>query len=128
MAHHILVIEHDEGICTMMRGVLELEGFDVTATTATRRASQLAASMQPDLVVLDVPWPDLDCPAALYPLRCEPATAHIPVLVTSVYNDEHSFLAAKRCGADGYLAKPFAVPELVVSVRRLLRMRQPVPA
>lgn len=70
---------------------------------------ELAAQLEPDLVLLDVHLPDLGGDVVLQRLRAEPATASIPVVVVSADATGRQAERFERLGADAYLTKPLDV-------------------
>jgi CheY-like chemotaxis protein len=84
---------------------------------------ELAIAHEPDLVLMDVQLPDLDCVEALGRLRADERTASIPVLALTaqaMLGDRERFLAA---GFDGYVSKPVDIVALVDTVNVVLKSR-----
>jgi two-component system KDP operon response regulator KdpE len=77
-----------------------------------------AASRQPDLVILDLGLPDMDGLEVIRRLREWTA---VPIIVLSARGSESDKVAALDAGADDYVAKPFAVGELLARARVALR-------
>jgi PAS domain S-box-containing protein len=86
-----------------------------------RTGLALAAEETPDLVLLDLHLPDMHGTEVLRALRARPATADVPVVVTSADATQTSTEALHRAGADAYLTKPLDLEQLVHTVERLLR-------
>jgi two-component system KDP operon response regulator KdpE len=80
----------------------------------------MAATAQPDLVVLDLGLPDLDGKAAIRRIR---EWSAVPILILSVRQAEEEKVAALDAGADDYVVKPFGIAEMLARVRALLRSR-----
>ncbi|MEM1964372.1 MAG: response regulator transcription factor [Candidatus Caldarchaeum sp.] len=119
---HILVIEDDPAICNLLRRGLTYENYKVTI--ASDGASGLAAARDnpPDLVILDWMMPGLD---GLEVCTCLRATSNVPILMLSAKDSVFERVLGLESGADDYLVKPFAFPELLARVRALLRRTQP---
>src|SRR5579859_6132219 len=123
----ILVVE-DEG---MMRKVvgrgLEAAGCDVVYAANGEEALAKLGVARPDLVISDVNMPRMGGFELLTRLRSQPATKALPVILLTARGDTEDVVAGMGLGADDYLVKPFALPELVARVRSKIE-RPPVPA
>jgi two-component system response regulator MprA len=119
---HILVIEDDPAIRDLLRRGLAYENYKVTA--AADGASGLAAARDnpPDLVVLDWMMPGLDGLEVCKRLR---AASNVPILMLTAKDSVSDRVIGLETGADDYLVKPFAFPELLARVHALLRRAAP---
>ncbi|GIV84567.1 MAG: response regulator transcription factor [Thermoflexales bacterium] len=119
---HILVIEDDPAIRDLLRRGLTYENYKVT--TANDGASGLAAARDnpPDLVILDWMMPGLDGLEVCMRLR---AASNVPILMLTAKDSVPDRVLGLESGADDYLVKPFAFPELLARVHALLRRTQP---
>ncbi len=116
----ILVVDDEPRILNFLKVKLESSGYRALTATSGREALELAASEQPDLVVLDVMMPGLDGFETLRQLR---AGSSVPVIILSAREASDDKVKGLKLGADDYLAKPFSPDELVArieSVRRRL--------
>jgi two-component system, OmpR family, response regulator len=116
------------GICeddTQLRSVLEralaAEGFDVRAVGGGRLAVEAFSVKPPDVLVLDIGLPDADGRDVCQALRAHGVDA--PVLFLTARDGLTDKLSAFHAGGDDYLPKPFALAELLVRVRALLKRR-----
>jgi two-component system response regulator MprA len=118
--HRILVVDDDRALRRAVGRALELEGYEVeVAEDGIEALASLAAGVQePDLVVLDVLMPNLDGVRACRAIRTR---SQIPILMLTARAEVEDRVAGLEAGADDYLAKPFAVVELIARVRALLR-------
>lgn len=80
-------------------------------------------TFRPHLLVLDLRMPGLDGFEVCRRIKGEPATQATRVLAMTAYPEESAKEEALRCGADAFLAKPFAIRELEVQMERLLHRR-----
>jgi two-component system response regulator MprA len=116
----ILVVDDDRALRRAVSRALELEGYEVE--TAEDGVSALASlderDHEPDLVVLDVLMPNLDGVRACRAIR---SRSQIPILMLTARTEVEQRVEGLEAGADDYLAKPFAVIELIARVRALLR-------
>jgi two-component system response regulator MprA len=98
---------------------LRAEGFEVRATLTGHEAVEAFSAMPPDLLVLDVGLPDADGRDVCQALRGHGVVA--PVIFLTARDALTDRLAGFNAGGDDYVIKPFALAELIVRVRALLR-------
>ncbi|MCP3800741.1 response regulator transcription factor [Allokutzneria sp. A3M-2-11 16] len=101
------------GLCAMLSTVPEIEVVGEAATGTA--AVSLAASLQPDVVVMDLNMPDFNGVEATR--RITHTSPHIGVLVLTMFDDDQSVFAAMRSGARGYLLKGAGEDEIVRAIR-----------
>jgi DNA-binding response OmpR family regulator len=93
-------------------------GYAYVEAENGERGLELARTVAPDLLVLDLMLPGLSGLELLAALRSDPELASTPVVVISAWSDSRA--AALRAGADHFLAKPFDADELRAIAGRLL--------
>ncbi|HEX7240220.1 MAG TPA: response regulator [Longimicrobiaceae bacterium] len=118
----ILLVEDSIDIAEALQRNLEVDGYEVVLATRGSHALALAASDEPDLVVLDLGLPDRDGYQVLEELRARGSQA--PVLILSARSMESDKLQGFRLGADDYVTKPFSIMELLARIAALLRRAQ----
>jgi two-component system copper resistance phosphate regulon response regulator CusR len=116
---NILVIEDDEKIAQALKKGLESERFEVDASSSGPDGFFLAQTRDFDLVILDLMLPGRDGLEILRALRAK--SNRTPVLVLTARDTVDDKVAGLDAGADDYMVKPFAFPELLARVRALLR-------
>ena len=116
----ILLVDDDPGIRLSVQRSLEFEGYRVTTAEDGEAALIAIAAAQYDCVILDISMPRLDGLGVCRRLRQDGNDIPVLVLTARQVADRVSGLDA---GADDYLAKPFALEELLARVRALLRRR-----
>ncbi|HEV7666471.1 MAG TPA: response regulator [Chloroflexota bacterium] len=99
----VLVVEDDAHIATVLRTYLEADGYRVEHADDGHEALQLARSLQPFAITLDISLPKLDGWSVLNALKREPATAEIPVVIVSIVDNRNFGMVL---GATEYLVKP----------------------
>jgi two-component system KDP operon response regulator KdpE len=117
-APHILVIDDEQQILRALRTILTEKDFRVTTASRGEEGLTLAATHEPDLVILDLGLPDMDGVEVCTRLR---EWTQCPIIVLSVRDSERDKVAALDNGADDYLTKPFSIEELLARVRVALR-------
>jgi DNA-binding response OmpR family regulator len=115
----ILIIEDEHKLAEILMRSLRGEGFIVDAAESADEGFHLAVSDHYDLLILDLQLPDGSGTEVLRRLRQQ--QHKVPVLILTARGDLESKLENFEAGADDYLTKPFALPELLVRVRALMR-------
>src|SRR3984957_7106474 len=116
--HQILVIEDEPAIRSVLRVLLEAEGYRFIEADTAMRAEIEARSHKPDLLLVDLGLPDGD---GLKVIRKVRAWSPVPVIVLSARTMEEQKIAALDAGADDYVTKPFSAPDLLARARSTLR-------
>lgn len=118
----LLIIEDEAKLASTLQNGLEGEGYDVTVSPNGEDGYFRVHSQSFDLVLLDVMLPNRDGFEILAQLRHD--GIRIPVLLLTARDAVEDRVKGLDCGADDYLVKPFAFPELLARVRALLRRGQ----
>jgi CheY-like chemotaxis protein len=109
----ILVVEDNETNMKLVRDVLQAKGYTTSEATTGEDAVELARTLEPALVLMDVQLPGIDGIEALARLRRDERTSAIPVVALTAQamrGDSERFL---EVGFDGYVSKPIDVGELI---------------
>ena len=114
----VLVVEDDRTINDALVHRLRAEGYAVEQAFDGPTGVELAGTIRPDVVLLDVMLPGLD---GLEVCRRIQADRGVPVLMLTARDDEADILVGLGVGADDYLTKPFSLREVVARVAALLR-------
>lgn len=118
-AVRIGLCEDDADLRSVLTRALRAEGFEVRATMTGHEAVEAFSIGPPDLLVLDIGLPDADGRDVCQALRSHGVRA--PVVFLTARDALPDRLSGFHAGGDDYLTKPFALAELVVRVRALLR-------
>ncbi|MFT4289021.1 response regulator transcription factor [Nocardioides sp.] len=121
----VLVVDDDKAVRESMRRSLEFNGYDVALAEDGAQALAVIGSAHPDVVVMDVMMPRLNGLEATKALRA--AGNDVPIIVLTALDAVGDRVDGLDAGADDYLTKPFALPELLARLRALLR-RATTPA
>ncbi len=114
----ILVIDDEPQIRKLLQINLESNQYSVVLAHSAKEGLMLAASHQPDLILLDLGLPDQHGQRVLTELR---QWFTKPILILSVLNSEDEIVKALDNGATDYLTKPFRTGELLARIRSALR-------
>jgi len=114
----ILVVDDEPKIRMFIRANLEARGYEVHLATDGVEAVEMAASLLPDVIVLDVNMPRMDGIEACRQIR---EWTNTPIIILSVREDEKDKVRALDEGADDYITKPFGIEELLARIRVALR-------
>jgi two-component system, OmpR family, alkaline phosphatase synthesis response regulator PhoP len=121
----ILIVEDMESVVTLLRSLLEREGFQVTTAPDGVEALEAVRRDKPDLVLLDLMLPGLDGLEVCRRIRHDPVTAHLPIIILSGKEEETDKVIGLEMGADDYITKPFQANELIARVKGRLRRSAP---
>jgi DNA-binding response OmpR family regulator len=122
MSQHILVIDDDPAVLSLLRRGLAYEGYTVTTAPSGAAGLGLARERPPDLIVLDIMMPGIDGLEVLRRLRS--AETHLPVILLTAKDAPQDEVQGLESGADDYVVKPFTFDVLLARVRALLRRQQ----
>jgi len=116
---HILLVEDDAALASSLQQALKNQNYVVNAVVTGTTALDAINTDTPDIVILDLGLPDMDGLEVLSRLRKRHST--LPVLILTARDKVDDRIAGLDGGADDYLAKPFAMPELFARLRVLER-------
>lgn len=122
---HILVVEDEESLATLLEYNLTKEKFDVTLAPDGEEALLKIQEATPDLIILDWMLPKVSGIEICRQLRARPQTANIPIIMLTARSEESDRIRGLETGADDYLTKPFSTNELIARVRAVLRRIRP---
>jgi two-component system, OmpR family, response regulator MprA len=117
----ILVVDDDRAVRDSLRRSLEFNGYEVALASDGVEALARINGLAPDALIVDVMMPRLDGIETTKALRA--AGNDLPILVLTARDSVNDRVDGLDAGADDYLAKPFALDELLARVRAMLRRR-----
>jgi len=114
----VLIIEDDNPIGNFLETAMNTQGYRTISAQTGEVGISLAASWNPDIILLDLGLPDLDGLDVISRIR---VFCDSPIIIVSARHLDHEKVDALDGGADDYVAKPFSVPELLARIRVALR-------
>ncbi|MEP7174197.1 MAG: response regulator [Aestuariivirga sp.] len=119
----VLVVDDEPQILRFLQPGLTAGDFDVITAATGAEAVKQAATMAPDVIVLDLGLPDKDGKDVIREIR---AWSKVPIIVLSARDRESEKIDSLDLGADDYVNKPFGIGELMARIRASLRNRQQI--
>jgi two-component system KDP operon response regulator KdpE len=117
-AAHILVVDDEPAVLSVLEPVLGAAGYRVTTAMDGGQALAADAEQHPDVILLDLGLPVIDGKEVIRRIR---ASSDRPIIVISARHQEAEKIAALDEGADDYVNKPFEIGELMARIRAALR-------
>lgn len=120
-ATKVLVVDDDLNIQRVLVFTLKQEGFEVHVASDGQAGVEMAASLAPDLILMDVALPKLDGYAATQRIRAsERGGQRVPIIMLTAEADVEQRVRGLRAGADDDIVKPFHPLELIARIKALL--------
>ncbi len=116
---HILVVDDDERLRTLLKRYLEKHGFQVTVSQDAARAENLLQSFDFDLLIVDVMMSGED--GMSFVARMRQAGQNVPVLMLTAKSEVDDRVSGFEAGVDDYLGKPFEPRELLLRMEAIFR-------
>jgi two-component system phosphate regulon response regulator OmpR len=124
-APHLLIIDDDKRIRTLLARYLGEHGFRVTAAADAADARRRLSGLAFDLLIVDVMMPGEDGMTLVKRLR---ETMHVPIIMLTARAEIENRIRGLEIGADDYVAKPFEPRELVLRINNILKRGAPPAA
>ena len=119
--YHILVVDDEARIRSIIRKYAEFEGHTVTEAGDGMEAVRLARQGEYDIIILDIMMPELDGFSACREIR---KTSTTPIIMLSARGEEYDKINGFESGADDYVVKPFSPRELLLRVEAVMKRTQ----
>lgn len=116
--YHILVVDDEVRIRSMIRKYAEFEGHTVTEAGDGMQAVLLVRNGNFDIVIMDIMMPELDGFSACREIR---KTSQIPIIMLSARGEEYDRINGFEVGIDDYVVKPFSPKELMLRVEAVMK-------
>lgn len=125
MKAHVLVVEDEDALATLLQYNLEKEGYSVAVARDGEDALMQAEETTPDLVLVDWMLPKVSGIEVCRRLRGRQETANVPIIMLTARGEETDRVRGLDTGADDYVVKPFSMTELFARIRAVLRRIRP---
>ncbi|MGH2428024.1 MAG: AAA family ATPase [Candidatus Limnocylindria bacterium] len=119
-ATKVLVVDDDLNIQRVLVFTLKQEGFEVHVASDGEAGVEMASSVAPDLILMDVAMPKLDGYAAIQRIRAAEQGRRVPIIMLTAEADVEQRVKGLRAGADDDIVKPFHPLELIARIKALL--------
>jgi two-component system, OmpR family, KDP operon response regulator KdpE len=114
----ILVVDDEDEIRKMLNIFLDVADFRVLTAENGKQAIRMAASVKPDLILLDLGLPDIDGKDVIAALR---QWTQVPIIVLTARSEDVDAASTLNLGADDYVTKPFSAEILLARINANLR-------
>lgn len=115
---HILIVDDEDKIRTLIRKYAEFEGHEVTEASNGMDALNLHKNTAFDLIIMDIMMPYLDGLSACREIR---KTDDVPIIMLSARGEEYDRIGGFQLGVDDYVVKPFSPKELMLRIDAILK-------
>ena len=123
MSHRVLIVEDELSLASIVKDALETQDFAVTLAPDGAEGLRRYFDLRPDILVVDVMMPKMSGFDMVKAIRAsDPDT---PILFLTAKTAVDDVVTGFQLGANDYLKKPFAIPELVVRMKALLQRKAP---
>lgn len=120
MAQTILNVEDIEENRMLVKRILESEGYHVVDAVSALEGIEMARTVEPDLILMDINLPDLDGFTAVTRIRGFAKLQAVPIIAVTARTVDNDRARATAIGCDGYITKPVDIEELLTEVARHL--------
>lgn len=121
MTHNVLVVDDEPKLCDLLSSALSQNGIQVFTASNGLHALKVLEQEDIDLVISDWRMPGMDGPALLAEIKLR--FPELPVIVMTAYSTVKNAVQSMRNGAYDYIAKPFDIDELDITVAKALQFR-----
>ncbi|WP_338839997.1 response regulator transcription factor [Flavobacterium ginsenosidimutans] len=118
---HVLLVEDEEVLSTIIKETLELRGFSFTIAKNGVEGWELFQSKKPDICVVDIMLPRKDGYSLVEDIRIVDQLT--PIIFLTAKNEITDVLKGLKIGADDYMKKPFSMEELILRIQKLVRRK-----
>ena len=116
--YHILVVDDEARIRSIIKKYAEFEGYTVTEAADGMEAVYLCRTQEFDIVIMDIMMPELDGFSACREIR---KISSIPIIMLSARGEEYDRINGFELGIDDYVVKPFSPKELMLRVEAVMK-------
>jgi two-component system cell cycle response regulator DivK len=117
----VLYIEDNFDNMTLVKRVLEIEGYEVIEAETGQDGLAKAQENPPDIIITDINLPDIDGYQITNMLKKNEITAHIPIIAMTANVMKKDQLNIFKAGCDGFISKPIDIDELPEQIENYLK-------
>lgn len=121
---HILVIDDDPEMRTLIKKHLVAGGYEVTTATQGLDALVQLEKLKPDLILCDVSMPELDGFEFVAAIKKLDETRRVPIIFITANSDPTSMIKGINLGARYYVTKPFEIDDILNKIKRVLSQKK----
>lgn len=114
----VLIVDDNFDNRSIYRSLLSYLGYEVAEATDGNEAIEMATSLHPDVILMDMSLPVRDGWSATRELKNDSSTAEIPIIAFSAHASTEHRARAEAAGCDAYVAKPVVPSEVAETIRR----------
>jgi len=122
MAKKILIVDDEKDFVRIVKQTLVSGGYQVLTAGDGKEAIEKVRNEAPDLMILDINMPDMDGYEVCKKLRQDPVYRRLPIIMLTVRKDVKDQVKGMELGSDEYITKPFNPEELLIRVKKLLKI------
>lgn len=116
----IMIVEDDDDTRTMVKMILESQGYEVAAFPGGKEALDGFNEANPALILLDLMMPEMSGYDVLVHLKQRPETQNVPVVLLTAKGSGDDIISGYQYGADYYIPKPFTTEQLLYGIKLFL--------
>ena len=116
--YHILIVDDEVRIRSMIRKYAEFEGHEVTEAGDGMQAVYLCRNQSFDIIIMDIMMPELDGFSACREIR---KISQVPIIMLSARGEEYDKINGFSLGIDDYVVKPFSPKELMLRIEAVMK-------
>ncbi len=120
----VLIVDDEVGTRYAIEGLLSRANYEFYFAENGFQALDLAAEVQPDIILLDVMMPGMSGFEVCEKIRATPSIADVPIVLITSLDDRNARMAGIKAGADDFMAKPFDSQELFLRVQNMTRLNR----
>ena len=121
MANKIMIVDDEESLLELVKGVLEAEGFEVVTASSGEECLTKLKTVKPDMVLLDMMMPGMSGREVCEKIRAEPSTKDLKVAFLTVAKfSETGKEALKKMNVMDYITKPFDNEDLIKRIKKII--------
>lgn len=120
----VMVVDDEPDIVTLVCKTLEINGMEaIRASSGAECLELLKKGESPDVIILDIMMPEKDGYAVCREIKTNAAYKDIVIIVLTAKTQNRDQVDSYKCGADGYLTKPFDPKDLISEIKTFTDMK-----